>query len=59
MAKVSNETKLVLALAEQKHKELKESRIQALDAGYRQGYSRCFEDIWSVLHEIVKQLEGK
>ncbi len=59
MARIGNETKLILKLAEQRHKELQESRIRTPDEKYRVGYQRCFEDIWSILYRIVTEIEGK
>jgi len=59
MAKVSNETKLVLALAKEKHEKTQKSRIQTTDQGYITGYNICFGDIWAILDKIATELEGK
>ena len=58
MARIGNETKLILKLAEQRHKELRDQRNQTPNKDYREGYERCFSDIWEILTRIVADIEG-
>jgi len=59
MAKIGNETKLILKLAKERHQNLKDSRTQTPNEDYQQGYHRCFDDVWRILDEIVLNLESK
>ena len=58
MARIGNETKLILKLAKQRHEEQQRSRVQTPCKDYVLGYNRCFEDIWFILNNIVQEIES-
>jgi len=61
MAKLGNETKLVLKLANERMKAVRQTRLlrQEEGNGWRLGYDRAFEDWERTLELISQELEGK
>ena len=59
MAKLGNETKLVLKLANERMKALRESRLLRQQEGnvWREGYDKAYQDWDGMLAYIAKELE--
>ena len=57
MARVGNEAKLILRLAKERAKQLKESRTKTHSNDYKMGYEKAYEDIWRTLEDVVLELE--
>ena len=58
MARVGNEAKLILRLARERAKQLKEARTKTPEISYKMGYEKAYEDIWRTLEDIVLELEN-
>jgi hypothetical protein len=65
MAKLGNEAKLVLKLANERMKAVRQSRLEkkalagGMDMTWVSGYDRAFEDWERTLELITQELEGK
>jgi len=61
MAKIGNEAKLILKLAETRMQDNKGYVLNGAtpQAGWNKGYQDCFRDYQETLEKIVNELESK